>query len=131
MFTSVSSRSAAAYKRVSVLTDIDAASPHQLVKMLFDGLQQAIGKARVAMEKGDIAVKGEQLSLAVRIIIEGLKPALNLAQGGEIAANLNGLYGYCAGRLMHANIHNDAQALNDVQRVIDPIAQGWKEIGRS
>lgn len=128
MFTSVSSRSASAYKRVSVETGVSNADPHQLVTMLFDGLLLAVGTARVALERGDMAAKGEQIIKAVRILDEGLKPALNLAQGGEIAANLNGLYGYCVLRLTHANLRNDDAALADVIRVIEPLAQGWKQI---
>ena len=54
---------------------------------------------------------------------------MNLAEGGDIAANLNGLYGYCSMRLTHANLHNDDAALADVIRVIEPIADGWKQIG--
>jgi flagellar protein FliS len=129
MFTSVSSRSASAYQRVSVETAVSEASPHQLVNLLFEGLLQNVGAARVAMNRGDIAAKGKQINNAVRIIDEGLKPALNLAQGGGLAANLHGLYGYCLLRLTQANISNDEAALADVIRVIEPLADGWKQIG--
>lgn len=129
MFTSVSSRSASAYKRVGVETAVSQADPHQLVNMLFEALLNAAGAARAAMARGDIATKGEQILRAVRIIDEGLKPALNLEQGGDLAANLNGLYGYCVLRLTQANLHNDDAALADVIRVIEPLAQGWKQIG--
>lgn len=129
MFTSVTSRSASAYKRVSVETNVSQANPHQLVNMLFEALLQHIGAARVALSRGDIAVKGEQILKAVRILDEGLKPALNLEQGGDLAANLNGLYGYCVLRLTQANLHSDDAALADVVRVIEPLAQGWKQIG--
>ncbi|BCO28877.1 flagellar secretion chaperone FliS [Rhodoferax lithotrophicus] len=129
MFTSVSSRSASAYKRVAIETGVSMASPHELVSMLFDSLQVAVGAARASLAKGDIAAKGEHILKAVRIIDEGLKPSLNLQQGGPLAANLNGLYGYCLVRLTQANLHNDDVALNDVIRVIEPIASGWKEIG--
>jgi flagellar protein FliS len=81
------------------------------------------------MKRGDIAGKGQKINMAVRIIDEGLKPALNLAQGGELAANLHGLYGYCLMRLTQANLHNDDAALTDVIRVIEPLADGWKQIG--
>ncbi len=129
MFTSVSSRSASAYKRVSVETGVGMASPHQLVNMLFESLLVAVGAARAHLAKGDIAGKGENILKAVRIIDEGLKPALNLSQGGDLAANLNGLYGFCLVRLTQANLHNDDAALEDVVRVIEPLAQGWKQIG--
>ncbi|WP_296484844.1 flagellar export chaperone FliS [Rhodoferax sp.] len=129
MFTSVSSRSASAYQRVSVETAVSQASPHQLVAMLLDGLLKNVGAARAALKRGDIAAKGEKINKAVRIIDEALKPALNLTQGGDIAANLNGLYGYCALRLTEANLRNDDAALADVIRVIEPLADGWKQIG--
>lgn len=129
MFTSVSSRSASAYKRVSVETGVSQANPHQLVGMLFEALLQHVGSARAALSRGDIAAKGEQITKAVRILDEGLKPALNLAQGGELATNLNGLYGYSVLRLTQANLRNDDSALAEVIRVIEPLAQGWKQIG--
>lgn len=129
MFTTVNSRSASAYKRVSVETAVSQADPHQLVNMLFEGLLNAAGSARAAMARGDIAVKGEQIVRAVRMIDEGLKPALNLEQGGDLAANLNGLYGYCVLRLTQANLRNDDAALAEVISVIEPLAQGWKQIG--
>lgn len=129
MFTSVSSRSASAYQRVSVETAVSQASPHQLVALLMEGLLKSVGAARAALKRGDIAVKGQQITRAVRILDEGLKPALNLAQGGDLAANLNGLYGYCSLRLTEANLRNDDAALADVVRVIEPLADGWKQIG--
>lgn len=129
MFTSVNSRAASAYQRVSVETAVSGASPHQLVNLLLEALLRNVASARGAMERGDVAAKGELISKAVRIIDEGLKPALNLAQGGELAANLNGLYGFCVVQLTKANLHNDAAALADVARVIEPLADGWKQIG--
>ena len=129
MFTSVSSRSASAYQRINVETAVSEASPHQLVNLLLEGLLQNVGAARIAMKSGDIALKGKKINLAVRILEEGLRPALDLAKGGDIAANLNGLYGYCSLRLTEANLRNDDAALADVIRVIEPVADGWKQIG--
>lgn len=129
MFTSASSRAASAYKRVSVETAVSQASSYQLVNLLLDGLIQNIGAARAALKRGDIALKGQLIIKAVRIIDEGLKPALNLEQGGDIAANLNGLYGYSVLQLTHANLYNDDDTLADVLGVIDALADGWKQIG--
>ena len=129
MITSVSSRSASAYQRINVETAVSEASPHQLVNLLLEGLLQNVGAARVALKRGDIAGKGKKINNAVRIIDEGLRPALDLAKGGDIAANMNGLYGYCSLRLTEANLRNDDAALEDVIRVIEPIADGWKQIG--
>jgi flagellar secretion chaperone FliS len=128
MFTSVSSRAASAYKRVAAETSVQGASPHQLVGLLFDALLQSIANARGALERGDIAAKGEAIGKAVRLIEEGLKAGLNLEQGGELAANLRGLYGYSVQRLSHANLRNDAGALEEVTQLIEPLADAWKQI---
>lgn len=129
MFTSVSSRSAAAYKRVGLETSVDRADPHMLVDMLFEALLQSVGTARTALARGDIVVKCEQIVKAVRIIDEGLKPALNMEKGGDLATTLNDLYAFCVMRLTQANLRNDDAALGEVLRVISPLAQGWKQIG--
>jgi flagellar secretion chaperone FliS len=129
MFTHRASKSASAYKQVSVETSVDQATPHNLVEMLFDGLLVAVGAARAAMQRGDIKAKCKQIVVAVRILEEGLKCALNLEQGGELASNLDRLYGYCVVRLTQANARNDDAALAEVQRLIEPLAKSWKQIG--
>ena len=129
MFTSVSSRSASAYKRVGLETSVSQASPHELVNMLFQNLLRNIGAARLAIQNGNIAAKGECIQKAVRIIDEGLKPALNLKDGGVLADNLSRMYSFCLVRLTQANLQNSEAPLVDVLRVIEPLADGWKGIG--
>lgn len=129
MFTSVGSRSANAYKKVSVETSVDNADPHHLVSLLFVALQQALGAARLGMERGDVGAKVKQFGIAIRILEEGLKAPLDLEKGGEIAANLSALYDYCVTRLVVGNARNDMSALDEVSRLIEPVASGWKQIG--
>jgi flagellar protein FliS len=128
MFASAATGSASAYKKVGVETGVDRASPHELVTMLFDGLLLAIASARGALERGDIKTKGQQIGVAVRILEEGLKGALNLDEGGALAANLQTLYAYCVVRLTQANARNDEAALREVAHLIEPVAGSWKQI---
>ncbi len=129
MFTSASHRAASAYKRVAVETSVQGADPHTLVGLLFDALLQSISEARGAMERGDTAAKGASVGKAVRILEEGLKAGLNLRDGGEIAANLRDLYSYSTLRLTQGNLRNDPKALEEVSKLIEPVAQSWKLIG--
>ena len=129
MYTPVSSRAASAYRQVGVQSGVDSASPHMLIKMLFDGLIQSLNAARGALQRGDIAEKGRQIGKAVRILEEGLKGGLNPAQGGEIAGNLAALYDYCVSRLTLANMRNDLALVEEVVSLITPVAQSWCEIG--
>ncbi|MDZ7919927.1 flagellar export chaperone FliS [Rhodoferax sp.] len=128
MFTSVHSRTAAAYKRASVEASVEMADPHQLVTLLFEALQRHIAAAKVAMQAKDIPQKCKQISAAVRILEEGLKAPLDLERGGEIASNLNALYDYCVNRLVLANARNDEAGLDEVAGLIEPVANGWKQI---
>ncbi|MCU0926868.1 MAG: flagellar export chaperone FliS [Hydrogenophaga sp.] len=128
MFTSVNSRAASAYKRVAIETSVQGADPHQLVGLLFEALLQSIGSARAAMARNDVQAKGTALGKAVRIIEEGLKAGLNLRDGGDIARNLHQLYGYSVLRLTQANLNNDPAALEEVIRLITPVAESWKLI---
>ncbi len=77
---------------------------------------------------GDIPVKGRQIGIAVRILEEGLIAPLNLEEGGELAANLQELYRYCVIRVTLANVRNEVAALDEVSRLIELVASGWKQI---
>ncbi len=128
MFTSVNSRAASAYKRVSAETSVQGADPHQLVGLLFEALLQSIAQARGAIARNEVLPKGAAIGKAVRILEEGLKAGLNLREGGEIATNLRQLYDYSILRLTQANLRNDEKALEEVARLIEPVAESWKQI---
>jgi len=125
MFTSVSMRSANAYKNVGMETSVAGASPHQLVSLLFAALQQSLLSAKGAIQSGDIPTKGRAISQAVRILEEGLKASLDIDRGGNLAANLRSLYDFCIFKITEANLRNDASMVEEVIRVIHPVADGW------
>lgn len=129
MFSSAGYGAANAYRQVGAHSGVENASPHQLIQMLFDGLFQSLNAARGAMERGEVEEKGRHISKAVRILQEGLVLGLDLEKGGELAANLKLLYDYCVAQLTQANIHNDVSLVEEVIHVLQPVAQGWKEIG--
>ncbi|HUG22549.1 flagellar export chaperone FliS [Piscinibacter sp.] len=118
-----------AYRRVGIETGVESASPHRLVAMLFDGAIESIAQARGAMQAGQIEAKGRAIGRAARIVDEGLKSNLNGAAGGALASDLGELYAYVTRRLMHANLHNDAAALDECQRLLEPLRQAWASIG--
>ena len=129
MFSSSGYGAANAYRQVSAHSGVESASPHQLIQMLFDGLFQSLNAARGALQRGDIEEKGRHISKAVRILQEGLVVGLDLEKGGELAANLKLLYDYSVAQLTNANVRNDEHLVEEVIKVLQPVAQGWKEIG--
>ncbi len=117
-----------AYAQIGVESAVMSASPHQLIEMLFDGANSALVRARLFMQQGELVAKGEALSKAINIIDNGLKAGLDHDNGGEIAANLSGLYDYMIRRLLHANLRNDTQAIKEVEGLLGNIADAWKQI---
>ena len=120
---------AGAYRQVGVETGVSGATPHHLVVMLFDGFSDAIIQAKAALSQGRIEAKCKEITRAVRIVDEGLKAPLDVEAGGELARNLSGLYAYVALRLTHANLHNDADALDECVRLLEPVRSAWLAIG--
>ena len=118
-----------AYANVGVESGVMSASPHQLIVMLFDGAQSALVRARILMSQGDIPAKGAALSKAINILANGLSAGLDMEKGGELAQNLSALYDYMSRRLLHANLHNDEQAINEVSALLENIADAWRQIG--
>ncbi len=120
---------ASAYRHVGIETGVSAASPHQLVSMLFDGVQDSIAQARGAIRSRDIQAKSKAISRALRIVDEGLQGALNTEAGGNLARDLRDLYHYITLRLTHANLHNDDAALAECAKLLEPVRAAWREIG--
>lgn len=131
MFTPTFARASTAYKRVGAETSVQNANPHHLVHLLFEEFFQCLSTAQGALERKDIAVKGRAIGRAVRILEEGLKAGLNPEGGGELAVNLGRLYDYCVMQLTLANVRNDIALVQEVRKVIDPIAKAWAEINPS
>lgn len=119
---------ARAYKQIAAETGVSGASAHRLVAMLFDGYLEALAEARGAMKAGRIDDKGRAIGRAVRIVDEGLRAGLNLEAGGRLASDLHDLYGYLNLRLTQANLRNDEQALDECQRLMQPLRDAWNSI---
>jgi flagellar protein FliS len=117
-----------AYAATGLETTIADASPEQLILMLHEGLLESLHKARFAMAEGRTAQKGEAISKALAIVTEGLMPALDLARGGDIAANLAALYEYMITRLMLGNLQNDAAHLDEVSKLVQELKDAWQQL---
>ena len=117
------------YRQVGVETRLTGATPHQMVAMLFDGYMEAVAQARGAMRAGQPGIKGVAIGRAVRIVEEGLRAGLDLRAGGSLARDLHDLYGYLTMRLTIANLHNNEEALDECQRLMQPLREAWAAIG--
>ncbi|MCA2014866.1 flagellar export chaperone FliS [Vibrio tritonius] len=116
-----------AYKKVSVDSQLSAASPHKVVQMLMAGAIERLIQGKAAMLAGNIPVKGERLGKALDIIIS-LRGCLSMDDGGDIAKNLDQLYEFMIGQITIANQQNNPEPLDDVIDIVREIKSAWDQI---
>lgn len=93
-------------------------SSHQVISLLMEGALERLDQAKQTKDEAEL----ELLLGKLMGIINGLRGLLNLEQGGEIASNLNTLYGYMIQRLEE---NDSKQALPEVKTLITRVKSGW------
>lgn len=117
------------YAQVGMETEVMSASPQKLILMLFEGARIALIQAKLHIQRNEPALKGECISKAINIIDNGLKASLNVEAGGELAERLYALYDYMNRRLLVANLRNQPEILDEVNRLLEELQDAWKAIG--
>lgn len=114
------------YNQVQIKT----ANKGKLIVMLYQGSIRFMNRALLLLEKKDMEGKGNALIRAQDIILEllySLDQGL-LDQGDELALNLRRLYLYSYRRLVHANVHMDTEAIEEVITVMQNLLQAWEQV---
>ncbi len=106
---------------------IMSASPAKLVAMLYERAITLLHETVEAIETGDIVRRWEANGKATEVISH-LWGTLDRERGGEIAENLNQLYGFMMMRLTMVDVENDAQAAREVIGLLEPLLRSWQEI---
>lgn len=120
-------RAVQSYGSVQLVTGVASADNVQLIQMLFDGLSESLAAASGHIQNGNIEEKFKSLARASRIVV-GLQGALDFERGGELAHNLNDLYGYLTRRILHVNAYNDLQTLTEVTGLVRDISSAWQAL---
>lgn len=110
------------YKQTSITT----ANRGQLLILLYEGAIKNVKKAMIAMDKKDIPGKGVAIGKAHDIVNE-LANTLDFEVGGDIARNLERLYNFITEQLVKANLENNKQCLETVQKLMETLLSGWRE----
>jgi flagellar protein FliS len=123
----MSKRGASAYGEVKLQGDVVESDRAGLIRMMFDALIDSLNLAQAHIERKEQQGKWDSISRASRIVL-GLQSALDHEKGGELAANLNELYGYVSRRLIHANANNDVAIIAEVRGLMVEIRDAWAQI---
>lgn len=108
---------------------VNAASPLELVIMLYDGALKFMEGGKHAMAQENLEKQNELLQKAQAILIE-LISCLDFEKGGEIAGHLTQLYTYAHDQLVEANIQDDPVCIDRAIRVLSELREGWVAIAQ-
>ncbi len=104
-----------------------AATPLELVSMLYEHALRALEDARRSLAAGDIEARAKAINKTIAIISE-LHGSLNHEAGGEISAQLASLYSYMSYRLTIGNLQQKAEPLEEVEKLMRTLAEAWDTI---
>lgn len=120
----------AQYRSVGAHGAVEAADPHRLVSLLYDGLSEALSASRGAIERGDVSAKTKEICKAAGIV-DALRSSLNMDRGGEMAVNLDRLYEFMSQQITQANLHDDVSAVEATLELAETLRGAWAGIPES
>ncbi len=104
--------------------------PAALVAMLYDKAVSCLKAAVQAIHSNEIETCWKNNHRAQEII-NHLFMTLDLEKGGEVASNLEALYGYMLLRLPDVDVNNDARVAEEVIELLEPLRASWNELAAS
>ena len=113
--------------RAYATTQVQTASPVQVVVLLYDGTIQAMKLAQEGMRKNHREDKARFLGRALRVVSE-LSATLNMEQGGLVAKDLRRIYEYVIHELTQANLSNQPERLEAPIRCLGLLREAWQEL---
>jgi flagellar protein FliS len=113
-------RAARAYLEAKV----SAASPMELIAVLYEALAREVRTAADGIDAADPARKGAAIGRALDIL-GVLRTSLDHRRGGEIATNLERVYVYWTGRLTVANARMERAPLDEIGRQVGALRGAW------
>jgi len=111
-----------AYRQGAVL----AATPGELVVMLYDGARRFLRQANVAMREGQVERAHNTLRRA-ELIVAHLDGILDFQQG-EVADRLHAIYQFCLAHLNAARNNQDPSKLEEVSEMLGELREAWAQV---
>jgi flagellar secretion chaperone FliS len=114
-----------AYAESAILT----ASPGRLVVMLYDGAIRSLRQSAAAMRGGD-RERARTCMRKAEAIIDELNGSLDMSVG-ELPDRLRSIYHFCKRHLIHANVMEDAAAIDTVVGLLADLRESWDRAART
>jgi flagellar protein FliS len=120
-------RATGLYRRLQHESRAAAADPIELVTMLYDELETAIGVLG-AMLRQSQRISATEPAHRARAILIGLDAGLDREAGGDVAAALSRVYRSMRRKLDEAVAQNDGEALADLLDGVLTISTAWRQL---
>jgi flagellar protein FliS len=106
-----------------------AASPVELVSLLYHAATDAVREARRHLADAEIAARSRDIGRASGILAE-LAASLDHERSGDISTRLAQLYDYMLDRLREANFRQTDSPLAEVLGLLATLGEAWDQLGR-
>ncbi|MGK2912275.1 MAG: flagellar export chaperone FliS [Sphingobium sp.] len=117
-----------AYAAIHAGSRIEGATPHSLVKVLFDELIFALDAAVLAEKQQDSAKASDKQARAMSIL-HALESSLDFDRGGDVAVSLAQIYRAGRKLLLEGARARDVAPVEEARAMIAEIASAWEQIG--
>lgn len=108
-------------------TQVTTAKPEKILLMLYEGAIKFNKIAIQKMKEKNVAEKGKNISKTLAIVSE-LMNTLDHEKGGQLAADLENLYMFMMDKLIDANMHNNVENLEAVERLLTTLYTAWQDV---
>lgn len=115
------------YRRLQNESRAAAADPVELVTMLYDELETAVGVLAAMVRQGQ-RISATEPAHRARAILIGLDVGLDRDAGGDVATALSRVYRSMRRKLDEAVLQNDAEGLTELLEGILTISGAWRQL---
>ncbi len=92
--------------------------------ILYDAAIRFMEAGKAAILKKDLDSQNRELQKAQKIVFH-LMATLDMDRGEHISSNLLSLYNYVIEQLVHANIHDQTEPIDNALKVFVELRSGW------
>jgi len=106
---------------------VDGAGPLGLVLLTYEALYKSLGRARLAIQAGDMQAEANHTGIAMEALVE-LSTSLNMEEGADIAQSLASLYGYMMNRVTEGLCSGSTTHIDEVIHLVQELREGWMQL---
>lgn len=117
----------ARYRSVDVTSQVEGASPHRLISILFEELLTSIDTMLAAQRRDNQAKVMDRQSRATMMLL-ALETSLDYKNGGELAENLAAVYRQSRKLIQIGGRNRDSASVEQARSMISEIASAWAAI---